>query len=106
MAYVTGTHISLLSLVMMSLRKINPRVIVQCKVMMVQAGLTDFPTSLIEAQMLAGGNVQRITLALIAAHRAGIELDWDTAAAIDLDKQLSRDALKHSSARSRTYRGT
>lgn len=91
MAYVTGTHISLLSLVMMSLRKINPRVIVQCKVMMVQAGLTDFPTSLIEAQMLAGGNVQRITLALIAAHRAGIELDWDTAAAIDL---AGRDILE------------
>lgn len=61
MAYVTGTHISLFSLVLMSLRKINPRVVVQCKIMAVQAGLTDFPTSTIEAQMLAGGDVQRIT---------------------------------------------
>ncbi len=91
MAYVTGTHISLLSLMMMSLRKVNPRVVVQCKVMAVQAGLTDFPTRTIEAQMLAGGNVQRITLALIAAHRAGIELGWDTAAAIDL---AGRDILE------------
>jgi uncharacterized protein YqfA (UPF0365 family) len=91
MAYVTGTHISLFSLVLMSLRKINPRLVVQCKIMAVQAGLTDFPTSTIEAQILAGGNVQRITRALIAAHRAGIDLDWDTAAAIDL---AGRDILE------------
>lgn len=91
MAYVTGTHISLLSLMMMSLRKVNPRIVVQCKIMAVQAGLADFPTSTIEAQILAGGNVQRITLALIAAHRAGIPLDWDTAAAIDL---AGRDILE------------
>jgi uncharacterized protein YqfA (UPF0365 family) len=91
MAYVTGTHISLFSLMLMSLRNINPRIVVQCKVMAVQAGLVDFPTSTIEAQMLAGGNVQRITHALIAAHRAGIDLDWNTAAAIDL---AGRDILE------------
>jgi uncharacterized protein YqfA (UPF0365 family) len=90
-AKVTGTHIGLLSLVMMSLRKVDPRLIVQCKVMAVQAGLADFPTNAIEAQHLAGGNVHRITLALIVAHRAGIDLDWDTATAVDL---AGRDILK------------
>jgi uncharacterized protein YqfA (UPF0365 family) len=59
--------------------------------MAVQAGLVDFPTSTIEAQILAGGNVQRVTHALIAAHRAGIDLDWNTAAAIDL---AGRDILE------------
>lgn len=90
-AYVTGTRIGLFSLVLMSLRKVDPRVIVQCKVMAVQAGLANFPTNAIEAQYLAGGNVQRVTLGLIAAHRAGIDLDWNTAAAIDL---AGRDILE------------
>jgi uncharacterized protein YqfA (UPF0365 family) len=90
-AYVTGTRIGLVPLMLMSLRKIDPRVIVHCKVMAVQAGLTDFPTSAIEAQYLAGGNVERVTLALIVAHRAEIDLDWETAVAIDL---AGRDILE------------
>lgn len=90
-AAVTGTHIRLSSLVMMSLRNVNPKTIVQCKVMAVQAGISPIPTNLIEAQYLAGGNVQRITKSLIAAHRAGIQLDWNTAAAIDL---AGRDILE------------
>lgn len=90
-AYVTGTHISLLSLIMMPLRKVDPRVIVQVKIMAVQAGLSNISTDAIEAQYLAGGDVRRIILALIAAHRAQIELDWDTAAAIDL---AGRDILE------------
>ncbi len=83
-AYVSGTPIKLLSLILMSLRKVDPTVIVQCKVMAVQGGLPTISTNAIEAQYLAGGDVIRVMLALIAADRAGIKLDWDTAAAIDL----------------------
>lgn len=90
-AYVTGTRIGLLSLVLMSLRKVSPTVIVQCKVMAVQAGLPDVTTDEMEAQYLAGGDVVRVTLALIAAHRARLDLDWNTAAAIDL---AGRDILE------------
>ncbi len=88
---MTGTRIRMLSLVSMSLRKVDPALIVKCKIMAVQAGLPDFPTEAIEAQYLAGGNVQRVTLALIVAHRAGIPLDWETAAAVDL---AGRDVLE------------
>lgn len=90
-AYSTGTHIGLLSLVSMSLRGINPQTIVQCKIMAVQAGLPNFSTDLLESQYLAGGNVERVTRALVVAERAGIELNWDTAAAVDL---AGRDVLK------------
>ena len=90
-AYFTGTRISLLDLVLVSLRKSNPRAIVQCKVMAVQSGLAALSTSAIEAQYLAGGDVHRVTLALIAADRAGICLDWTTAAAIDL---AGRDVME------------
>lgn len=93
-AYVSSTRISLFSLIMMTLRKVNPRLIVRCKVMAVQAGIAEIPTNAIEAQFLAGGNVHRITLALIAAHRAGIALDWNTAAAIDLAGRDVLDAVR------------
>lgn len=90
-AYLTGTRIGLFSLMMMSLRKISPKIIVQCKVMAVQAGLDDIPTRQLEAQWLAGGDVERVTQALVVAHRASIDLDWDTAAALDL---AGRDVLE------------
>jgi len=90
-AYATGTRIGILSLVMMSLRKVDPAIIVRCKIMSVQAGLNDISVSALEAQYLAGGNIQRIIVALIAAHRARIELQWDTAAVIDL---AGRDILE------------
>jgi uncharacterized protein YqfA (UPF0365 family) len=90
-AYLTGTQIRFLSLVAMSLRGVEPKVIVQSKVMAVQAGLKHFATREIEALYLAGGDVHRVTLALIAAQRAGIELDWNTAATVDL---AGRDILE------------
>lgn len=93
-AYFSGTRISLLQLVLMSLRKVSPRTIVQCKVMAVQSGLDALATSDLEAQYLAGGNIHRVTLALVAANRAGIPLDWNTAAAIDLAGRDIMEAVR------------
>ncbi len=93
-AYFTGTRIGLLDLVLMSLRKANPRTIVQCKVMAVQSGLATLATSAIEAHYLAGGDVHRVALALIAANRAGICLDWNTAAAMDLAGRDIMEAVR------------
>ncbi|SFI49721.1 flotillin-like protein FloA [Planctomicrobium piriforme] len=90
-AYVSRANISMLSLIMMSLRNVSPRVIVDCKVMAVQAGLPVHSTKDLEAHYLAGGNVYKVTKALIAANRAGIDLDWGTAAAVDL---AGRDILE------------
>ncbi len=90
-AYLTGTRLSLLSLILMSLRKIDPAQIVRCRIMAVQAGLDAVSTDAMEAQYLAGGNVARVTSALIIANRAGIALNWDTAAAVDL---AGRDVLE------------
>ncbi|MCH8829895.1 MAG: flotillin-like FloA family protein, partial [Planctomycetes bacterium] len=81
---VTRARISPFSLVFMSLRKVNPSVIVDSKIMAVQAGLTTISTEELEAHYLAGGNVRRVIQSLIAAHRARIDLNWNTASAIDL----------------------
>ena len=95
-AFLTRSRIGIFSPMFMSLRKVNPNVIVDAKISAVQAGLTEIPTRSLEAHYLAGGNVQRVVRSLIAAHRARIELDWDTAAAIDLAGRDVQDAVRTS----------
>lgn len=95
-AYMSNARVSFLSLIGMSLRQVNARVIVQSKIMAMQAGVGNDPlagitTRRLEAHYLAGGNVPGVIRAIIAAHRADIDLDFDRAAAIDL---AGRDVLE------------
>ncbi len=95
-AYMSNANVSLWSLVGMSLRQVNARVIVQAKIMAIQSGIgaecdTNITTRRLEAHYLAGGNVPHVIRAIIAANRADIDLDFDRAAAIDL---AGRDVLE------------
>lgn len=94
--YFSGARIGPLRLVFMSLRKINPNVIMDSKITAVQAGLIDITTDAMEAHYLAAGNVRIVVRALIAAHRAKIDLDWNTAAAIDLAGRNVLEAVQTS----------
>ncbi|MEN6458041.1 MAG: flotillin-like protein FloA [Thermoguttaceae bacterium] len=99
--YMASADVSLLSLVGMDLRRVDKKVIVQGKIMSVQAGLsTDrrigATTRRLEAHYLAGGNVPNVIKAIIAAHRADIDLDFDRAAAIDLAGRDVLDAVQTS----------
>ena len=96
---MTGAGIGLIDLIMMTLRKVNPTLMVRSKIMAVQARITDdYPisTRALEAHYLAGGNVPRVIQALIAAHRARIKLDWQTAQAIDLAGRNVLEAVQTS----------
>ena len=95
-AFVTRARIGPLTLFMMSLRKVNPTAIVDSKIMAVQAGLKDITTKRLEAHYLAGGNIKAVIRALVVAHRARIELDWNTAAAIDLAGRNVLEAVQTS----------
>lgn len=100
-AYMSSANISLLSLIGMSFRRVDARVIVLGKIMSVQAGVglereTGITTRRLEAHYLAGGNVPNVIKALIAAHRADIDLDFDRAAAIDLAGRDVLDAVQTS----------
>ncbi len=53
-------------------------------------------TQRVEAHYLAGGNVMNVMQAIIAANRAGIDLDFDKAAAIDLAGRDVLDAVRTS----------
>jgi uncharacterized protein YqfA (UPF0365 family) len=91
---MTRAGIAFPQLVMMTYRNAKPPIIVRAKIMSVQAGLTEiYPISTrdLESHLLAGGNVPNVIRALVAAHKARIDLDWTTAAAIDL---AGRDVLE------------
>jgi len=96
---MTGAGISLAQLMLMSLRKVNSSVIVHSQIMAVQSGITGkFPITVrdLQAHYLAGGNVPSVIKALVAAYRAEIEIDWQTAQAIDLAGRDLLDAVRTS----------
>jgi uncharacterized protein YqfA (UPF0365 family) len=92
---LTGAEISIWNLIWMKLRKVNYDMIVREKIALVQAGVK-LSTSDMEALYLAGGNVPKTALAVIAAHKAGIDLSWRTASAIDLAGRDVLDAVRTS----------
>jgi uncharacterized protein YqfA (UPF0365 family) len=100
-AFMSSAEVRFLSLVGMGFRQVNPRTIVTAKIMARQAGLNirrpdGVTTERLEAHYLAGGNVPNVIHAIISAHRAGIDLDFDRAAAIDLAGRDVYDAVRTS----------
>ena len=91
---LTGAGVSIWNLLGMTFRKVNARSIVRSKIMATQAGLVDpeLTSEALEAHYLAGGNVQQVIRALIAAKKAKtISLTFREATAIDL---AGRDVLE------------
>ncbi len=94
-AYMSAADVSMKSLIVMSFLRIEHRLILTAKIMGRQAGLRiqrdgGMSTDRLLAHHLAGGDVMNVVRAIIAAHRAEIDLDFDRAAAIDL---AGRDVL-------------
>ncbi len=91
---LTQSNVSIFNLIGMTFRKVNARQIVRSKIMASQAGLVDpeLTSEALEAHYLAGGNVQQVIRALIAAKKAKtISLTFREATAIDL---AGRDVLE------------
>ncbi|MCP4069540.1 MAG: flotillin-like protein FloA [Phycisphaeraceae bacterium] len=87
---VSGAPVGLLDLFMMRLRKVSPGVVVSNRITAKKAGL-ELSAAQLEAHYLAGGTVERVVRAMIAADKAKIDLPWDRATAIDL---AGRDILE------------
>jgi len=90
-ALSSGVKISVFAFIGMWLRRVSPRIIVDSLIMCMKAGIKDVHTNKLEAHYMARGNVRRVTQALVAAHKANIDLTFDQAAAIDL---AGRDVLE------------
>ncbi|MEF9973640.1 MAG: flotillin-like protein FloA [Clostridia bacterium] len=89
-AMASGVHINIATLIGMRFRRINPARIVLPLIKATKAGLTVNMNEM-EAHVLAGGNVDRVINALIAAQAANIPLGFDNCRAIDL---AGRDVLQ------------
>jgi uncharacterized protein YqfA (UPF0365 family) len=95
-AFMSNANIRMAELIGMSFRQVRAPIIVNAKIMAMKAGVgydeaTGITTRRLEAHYLAGGDVMGVIQAIIAAHRADIDLDFDRAAAIDL---AGRDVLE------------
>jgi uncharacterized protein YqfA (UPF0365 family) len=94
-AAVSGSRVSFLELLGMRLRKVSPLAITNARIQATRAGL-QISTREMETHYLAGGNVQRVIAAMIAAHKAGIDLSWQISTAIDLAGRDILDAVQTS----------
>lgn len=92
---LTGARVGILDMVRMKLCKVDYAMIVRQKIALVQAGVK-VSTQEMEAHYLSRGNVQRVAAAVIAAHKAAMDLPWRVAAAIDLAGRDILEAVKRS----------
>jgi len=90
-----GVPLSIGALVRMRIIGIPPSVIVTNLVRSRKAGLS-LTVDQMQSHYLAGGNVENVVLAMIAAQRAQIPLEWQRAAAIDLAGRNVLEALQTS----------
>ena len=98
---MSNAHVSFMSLIGMSLRRVKPQLIVTARIMSVQAGFVSdgklgVSTEALESHFLAGGDVMQVLGAIVAARQAGMELGYDRAAAIDLAGRNVLEAVRTS----------
>ena len=94
-AIASGVKVGILDLIGMRLRRVAPAKIVLPMIKANKAGL-DTKVNQLEAHYLAGGNVDNVVNALIAAERAQIPLTFEQASAIDLAGRDVFEAVKMS----------
>ena len=86
---IGGGHVTIFNLIGMRFRRVPPGLIVNGLIASRKAGIM-MESDDLEVHYMAGGDVDKVVAALIAAAKAGIELTFEIATAIDL---AGRDVL-------------
>ncbi len=94
-ALLSKASVGMGDLIGMRFRKVDARIIVLSRIRAVRAGIP-ITTAQLEEHYLAGGRVPNVVSALIAAQKARIDLNWNTACAIDLAGRDILDAVNTS----------
>jgi len=89
-------QVPILKLIIMRIRKIPPRQIVDGMINLHRAGLKEIKSEDLETHYLAGGNLDKVIYAMIAADKANIPLTYTTSTAIDLAGRDVQEAVKTS----------
>jgi uncharacterized protein YqfA (UPF0365 family) len=92
-ALLAGAKVGIVDMIRMKLLGIDYAMIVKQKIALVQAGVK-VSNQEMEAHVLSKGNVPRVATAVIAAHKAGMDLPWRIAAAIDLAGRNVMEAVQ------------
>ncbi|MBP8261115.1 MAG: flotillin-like protein FloA [Verrucomicrobia bacterium] len=82
-ALFSGARVRFTDLIALRLRSVPVGMVVDNRITAIKSGL-DVTIDDLSTHYLAGGSVEMVILALIAARKAGIHLDFDRACAIDL----------------------
>jgi uncharacterized protein YqfA (UPF0365 family) len=82
-ALFSGAKVTIMELIALRLRRIPAGLIVDGRITAVKSGLAVTIDDL-STHFMAGGNVNMVILALVAARKAGIHLEFNRACAIDL----------------------
>ena len=82
-AISAGVKVSIASLIGMRMRRVSAARIIRPLIKAQKAGM-DVNANQLESHLLSGGHVDNVVDALIAAHRANLDLSFERAAAIDL----------------------
>lgn len=93
-ALVSGTWVSMISLLRMRFKKLDSRLLVNCYIKARKSGVK-ISMDQLEIHAQARGNVNTVVDALIAAYNAGVKLTSEVALAIDLAGRDIKDAVKH-----------
>lgn len=94
-ALASGAHVSMFRLVGMKLRKVEYKKLINIYIISQKAGL-NIPIQDLETHLMAGGDIEKVVDALIAAHSAKMDLDLEQAKAIDLAGRDVVEAVKTS----------
>ncbi|MEZ6242314.1 MAG: flotillin-like protein FloA [Phycisphaerales bacterium] len=94
-ALLSNARVGMLEIIGMRLRKVDISEVVHSRIRSVKAGIP-LSTAQLETHYLAGGRIRNVVSALIAAMRAKIALDFDTACSIDLAGRDILDAVQTS----------
>jgi uncharacterized protein YqfA (UPF0365 family) len=94
-AYLAGARIGFIDMFRMKLLKLDYATIVKQNIALVKAGLK-VTTQDMEAHVLSRGRLDKVVRAVIAAHKARMDLEWRVAAAIDLAGRDVEEAVRWS----------
>ncbi len=92
-AALSGCRISMVHIITMSLRRVDPRIIIDARIMGHKAGI-HLSYDRLETHYMTRGNVLGVTRALVGASKAHLGLTFEKACAIDLAGREILDAVQ------------
>ena len=94
-AQSSGISVPFVNLIMMRLRAVDPKFVIEHLITLNKAGIHSRLDDL-EALVLAGGNLNMVVDATVTAHKAGLDIDFKRICAIDLSGRDIRGFIQTS----------